>query len=62
MYMYMYTHTHTFAKNADSAAAAVTKCTVRNCKTDLKSGTGAHPEEAGEAKNSCALERKKKST
>ena len=32
------THTHFFAKYADSAAAAVTKCTVRKCK----SGPGAH--------------------
>ena len=56
------THTHFFAKNAGSAAAAVTECKVRNCKTDLKSRTGALSEEAGEAKNSCALKWKMKST
>ena len=32
-YIYIYIHTYTFfAKYADSAAAAVTKCTVRKCK------------------------------
>ena len=37
-HIHTYTHTHIpFAKNADSAAAAVMKCTVKNCKSGPES-------------------------
>ena len=58
----MCTHTHFFCEECGQRSSRSEEVYGKKLQTDLKSGTGALSKKAEEARNSCALKRKRKST